>query len=107
MALAVRVTRATSRVRVESDARWMRAYFRALDAGIDAMEIGGGSGYAVESATSSSVVYLVDAAGITCTCQAGQAGDPVCLHRAVVRFFGGNLPGYDGPAGAGVERLAA
>ena len=62
--------------------RWNRALDRAHAAGITATPVAGKTWYAVTS-TDQSVVYMTDRD--RCTCAAGQHGDPVCCHRALVR----------------------
>ena len=78
-------------VRPETPERWERALARALAAGIDALEVGGSDSWAVESGSVAGLVYLVDAAGRTCGCPAQMVGDPICKHRALVRFLSGDL----------------
>jgi hypothetical protein len=99
---------ATRTVRPETRERWERALARALAAGIDILEVGGAAGaWAVESQSRPGVVFLVDAAGATCTCEAAAGGDGVCAHRALARFVAGTLalPTETCPAcrGEGVE----
>jgi len=62
--------------------RWNRALDRAHAAGITAIPVAGKSWFAVSS-TDHTVVYMTDRD--RCTCAAGQHGDPVCCHRALVR----------------------
>lgn len=77
--------------RPESPERWTRALARALAAGIDALEVGGSTMWAVESQSRPGTVFLVDAEARTCTCEAAAGGDPVCCHRALARFLAGAL----------------
>ncbi len=77
--------------RPESPERWQKALARAMAAGIDVLYVGGSDAYAVESQSRPGLVFLVDAAGRTCGCEAATVGDPVCLHRALVRFITNQL----------------
>lgn len=83
---------AVTRQRIESPERWAKALQRAIAHGIDILDIAGDPGhFAVESQSRPGVVHLVDAAGRGCTCEAATTGDPVCAHRAIVRFVAGLL----------------
>ena len=83
---------AVNRHRVESPERWAKALQRAIEHGIDVLDIAGDPAhFAVESQSRPGVVHLVDAAGRVCTCEAAVTGDPVCAHRAIVRFAAGLL----------------
>lgn len=75
--------------RVESPARWQAALERAIAAGIEPLQIAGTGEWVVTSATRLTTVYRTD--GMTCECEAAFAGDPVCQHRAAVRFVLGRL----------------
>ncbi len=68
----------------DSPERWAAALKRAQDAGVKVYELGRGR-YAVTSAHDPSKAYEVTTVPERCTCPAAQAGDPVCLHRAMVR----------------------
>jgi hypothetical protein len=59
--------------------------------GIDALECAGSDLWAVESQSRPGTVFLVNADATGCACEAGQGGDPVCAHRALVRFVTGTL----------------
>lgn len=74
--------------------RWQRALDRAIAAGVDVFEVAGEpDSWVVESATKAGTVYKVTGSGGgACSCQAGQAGDRICLHRAAVRGQLGILP---------------
>src|SRR4051812_30657527 len=81
-----------NRQRVASPERWAKALQRAIDHGIDVLDIvGDPTHFAVESQSRPGVVHLVDAAGRVCTCEAAMTGDAVCAHRAIVRFAAGLL----------------
>ena len=87
--LPARANRAAPRP--ESPARWAAALRRAMEAGVDLLEIGGSEMVAVESARHPGVVYLVSRDGTSCSCRAGEWGDPVCLHRALVLWLTGRM----------------
>ena len=96
--------------RPETPARWSAALARATEAGVDVLTIGGdATRVAVESASVPGTIYVVNTAGTTCSCPAAQAGDAVCLHRALARFLVGAMDEagrpYPCPAcrGGGVE----
>lgn len=82
------------RQRVESPARWWKALERAIVNGIEPLQIAGTGEWVVTSATKVGTVYRT--AGRSCECEAALAGDPVCQHRAVVRFTLGWLTIEDG-----------
>jgi len=101
---------ATRTLRPETPERWERALARALAAGIDCLEVGGAAGaWAVESQSRPGVVFLVDAAGTSCGCEAAAGGDPVCAHRGLARFVAGTLalPTETCPACSGGRWVAA
>ena len=77
-------------VRTESAARWEKALARALTAGLEVFTVADTGERMVTSASQLDTVHRTD--GAACTCAAGLAGDPVCMHRAVVRFVMGWLP---------------
>ncbi len=78
------------RQRTATPARWQKALTRALDNGIEAFRIAGTGAFVVTSATKLDTVYRTD--GDRCECEAALGCDPVCQHRAVVRFILGWLP---------------
>ena len=90
--------------RTESASRWQRALDRALTANLAYIEILGGDGtYAVSSQRDCERGYI--ATTHACGCAAGQDGDPVCAHRALVRALTGQLPLDPEPATSGVQSL--
>jgi len=78
------------RQRTASPARWQKALTRATANGIEAFRIAGTGEFVVTSATKLDTVYRTD--GDRCECEAALGCDPVCQHRAVVRFILGWLP---------------
>ena len=85
--------------RPATPARWAAALKRARDAGVDILFVGGDAGrYAVESATTAGVVYLVTVDGRGCSCPAGQGGDECCLHRALVLWLTNRIDDDGTPA---------
>jgi hypothetical protein len=70
--------------RIETPERWAAALERAAAANLAYMELIGGDGAWAVSSTKDPERGYVATAG-ACTCEAGRAGDPVCLHRALVR----------------------
>ena len=76
--------------RTESAARWEKALARALANGLEVFQVADTGERMVTSASQLDTLHRTD--GRACTCAAGLAGDPVCQHRAVVRFVMGWLP---------------
>lgn len=73
-------------------ARWQRALLRAMDEGLDPVQVAGREQtWFVQSGSDLNVGYLVERDGYSCTCPAGAGGDAVCKHRAVVRYVVGHL----------------
>src|SRR5690349_19375552 len=72
------------RNRVDSPERWQKALARALEAGIEIFVSASDGQRFATSATLLDTIYAVDAH--SCACPAGAAGDPVCQHRAAVRY---------------------
>lgn len=73
-------------------ARWSRALVRALEDGLDPVEVSGMTGaFFVASGSDANRGYLVRSNGATCTCPAGLRGE-VCKHAAAVRACLGLLP---------------
>jgi hypothetical protein len=72
--------------------RWRRALVRAIEEGLDPVQVAGRDGvWFVMSGTDLNVGYLVTDNGASCSCPAGQAGDRVCKHRAAMRYVVGRL----------------
>ena len=89
--------------RTESAARWEKALARALTAGLEVFTVADTGERMVTSASQLDTLHRTD--GTACTCAAGLAGDPVCQHRAVVRFVLGWLP-EPSPAAPAVALVA-
>lgn len=68
--------------RHETPQRWERALARAIRFQLSARELEPGR-WAVASISQPGIEHVTD--GLTCDCQAGQHGDPVCAHRAIAR----------------------
>jgi len=82
-------TTINSRNTADTPARWQTALARAVAGGVAVYQEDSTGMLLVTSATKSGVVYATD--GRTCTCPAGVAGDPVCLHRAAYLHRAGVL----------------
>ena len=80
-------------IRPETPERWERALQRALANGLEVFVAADTGERMVTSASQLDTLHRTD--GTECTCKAGLSGDPVCCHRAVVRFVSGWLG--DGP----------
>ena len=70
----------------DTPGRWESVLARAQQAGVKVYELGHGQ-YAVSSAHTSSKLYEVTTVPETCSCPAALSGDPVCIHRAIVREY--------------------
>lgn len=65
--------------------RWQAALGRAIAAGVQVRQLAGSGAWIATSATDPTKAYELEVvAGVarSCTCQAGEFGDPVCCHRA-------------------------
>ena len=78
------VASAPTRQRVAGPERWAKALERAVAAGVEPLQIAGSGEWVCTSASRLNVVYRTD--GVACECEAAFAGDPVCCHRAAVRY---------------------
>jgi hypothetical protein len=76
-------------VRRETPERWEKALARALANGLEVFQVSDTGERLVTSASRLDILHRTD--GAACTCEAALAGDPVCQHRAVVRFVQGRL----------------
>lgn len=82
--------------RFETPERWQRALQRAIDNGLEVFSVSDTGERMVTSASKLDTLHRTD--GYSCTCEAALAGDPVCQHRAVVRFVMGWEPEPSAPA---------
>lgn len=77
------------RQRIESAERWRKALERAIANGIEIFVADDDGERFATSASHADRLHRVDA--YSCTCEAALAGDPVCQHRAALRFVLGWL----------------
>lgn len=70
--------------RVESAERWQNALARAIANELEVFTVADSGERMVTSASKLDTLHRTD--GHSCTCEAALAGDPVCAHRAAVRF---------------------
>jgi hypothetical protein len=102
-------TQIVGRNRPESLERWQAALDRAIANGLEVFTVADTGERMVTSASKLDTVHRTD--GRHCACEAALAGDPVCQHRAVVRYVMGWLPARETvpavncPACAGVGRV--
>src|SRR5690242_11194445 len=73
----------------ETNERWRKALERALEAGLEVFVVADTGERMVTSASKFDVLHRTD--GVSCTCKAALSGDPICQHRAVLRFVMGWL----------------
>jgi len=76
-------------VRRETPERWEKALQRSIALGLEVFVVADTGERFVTSASQLDTLHRSD--GDRCTCKAGIAGDPVCCHRAAVRFVQGRL----------------
>ena len=88
------VTQAPPRRRTATPERWQAAQERAIEQGVEPLQIAGTGEWVVTSATRGATVYRCD--GVRCECESALlGGDEVCIHRAAVRYVLGTLPEPD------------
>jgi hypothetical protein len=75
--------------RIETPARWQKALRRALENGVEILTASDDGERFATSASRLDLLHRVDP--YRCTCEAGIAGDPICMHRAALRFVLGWL----------------
>jgi hypothetical protein len=78
---------------VDTLERWQAALARATSNGLEVFTAADSGERFVTSASKLDTLHRTD--GRRCSCEAAVAGDPVCQHRAVVRFVMGWLPAAD------------
>jgi hypothetical protein len=75
----------TRRTRQATPARWQKAARRAVDEGIEVRQVNENGMWVANSGTQANVAYLLEIAQSvvrSCSCPAGQFGDPCCKHAA-------------------------
>jgi hypothetical protein len=77
----------TQRQNPDTPARWNRALERAFAQNVAVRQLRNGAWIATRSG--GETAYQVTE--IACDCHAGEAGDPVCKHRAMLRYLLGTL----------------
>src|SRR5690349_22587078 len=78
-----------NRARVETPERWAKALERALENGVEILMASDDGERFATSASRLDLLHRVDP--YRCSCEAGVAGDPICMHRAALRFVLGWL----------------
>jgi DnaJ-class molecular chaperone len=91
------------RQRIDSPERWAQAFKRATTLGLEVFVVADTGERLVTSASQLDTLHRTD--GDRCSCKAGLAGDPVCCHRAVVRFVEGRIAECGACAGCGVQHF--
>jgi hypothetical protein len=79
----------TTRHRVDTAERWQAALERAISQGLETFVAADTGDRFVTSASRLDLIHRSD--GDRCSCPAALGGDPICQHRAVVRFVTGRL----------------
>ncbi len=82
----------TMRPRHDTPERWQAALHRARDRGVQVRQLAGSGAWIASSTTDPCVAYEVTTR--ECACHAGAHDDPVCQHRAMLRYLLGWL-GFD------------
>jgi hypothetical protein len=73
------------RIRHSTPKRWQAALSRALAEGVTVRQVNANGMWVASSGSDRTMAYLLEIMGgvvHSCTCPAGQHGDPVCKHRA-------------------------
>lgn len=81
-------TSVVRRPRVASPERWQKAAQRALAEGIEVRQVNSSGIWVASSGTHANVAYVLEIVGgvvRSCSCPAGEFGDPCCKHAA--RFY--------------------
>ena len=73
----------------DSPARWQKALRRALAEGVTVRQLATSGVWVAASGTDATAAYVVTVTA--CECRAGQEGDAVCKHRAMLRHTLGML----------------
>src|SRR3954449_12606780 len=84
----------TLKARQATPKRWQTAAARAIAEGVQVRQVNANGMWVATSGTDATMAYLIDVTnGVahSCTCPAGEFGDPVCLHRAAFYLLIGAL----------------
>ncbi len=95
----------TSIARPNTLARWQAALKRAHVEGVQVRQLAGSGAWIATSSRDASIAYEVSIAD--CDCHAAQHGDPICKHRAMLRWTLNLLPFPTPAAGLAPERIVA
>jgi hypothetical protein len=88
------VQQQTRKTRHATPERWQKAARRAVDEQIEVRQVNSNGMWVANSGTQANVAYMLEVVrGIvrSCTCPAGQFGDPVCKHSAAYYLMAGLL----------------
>jgi hypothetical protein len=91
----------TEKQRRVTPGRWLKAAARAIAEDIDVRQVNANGMWVASSGTQANVGYLlevVDGVVRSCTCPAGEFGNPCCKHAARFYLNAGLLEGPDEPA---------
>ena len=89
--------------RVATPQRWQAALKRALGGNVQVRQLNTSGAWVATSSTDPALAYTLEVvAGVarSCTCEAGQHGDPICCHRAMYYHRAGMLDVEEGPCPA-------
>lgn len=70
--------------------RWQQALIRARRGGLELRQLVGSGAWVATSERNQEAAYMVTE--FECDCFAAEFGDPVCKHRAMLRYRLGHLP---------------
>ena len=102
-------TQAVRTARTASPERWARAVTRAVAEGVQVRQINASGAWVATSGTQVNVAYLLEIVGgvvRSCSCPAGEFGDPCCKHAAAYYLATGMLdPEPPAPKALRVEHL--
>lgn len=76
--------------RADTQERWLRALERAAHGGLQLRQLAGSGAWVATSERDDEAAYMVTEDD--CECFAAEFGDPVCKHRAMLRYRLGHLP---------------
>jgi hypothetical protein len=77
------------RVRIDSPDRWRQALVRARRGRLQLRQLVGSGAWVATSERDEEAAYMVTE--YECDCFAAEFGDPVCKHRAMLRYRMGHL----------------